>query len=296
MAVLAENRASGDLEVLLHAPEDLTRARLVRLGEGINKVVYASDHWVVKRQRRPSEIIALVLVWKFLKKLDRILPGGIAARMMERPSRRIRMLKVVFQAIVLPIPRAAWLATHVGALWKWHSSREVHGQVLADAYLAGTPLVPNRVLFPPTRVKVHGWPGWLVVSEAVERVEGTLQDKINELARARRFDEIEGWLERFLDFRHAGWRRGVLSLDPHLKNYGVVGDRVVLLDAGGLTNNWREIEERLVADDEFASAHVRMGLEWTLRDRPDIAQRFDDRWKASVTPDAIRKIWKQSER
>lgn len=281
----------GDLRLLPRAPDDLTRGRLVRLGEGINKVVYASERWVVKRQRRPSEIIALICVWKFLRRLDRFLPGGAARRLLERPGRRIRFLRVMFQALVLPIPKALWLATHIGSLWRWHSSREVQGQILADAFLAGTPLIPGRVLFPPTRVKAGGWPGWLVVSEAVERVEMTLQDRINDLARARRFDEIEVWLERFLELRKAGWKRGVLSLDPHLKNYGVIADRVVLLDAGGLTNDWAEIEERLAAEDDFASPHVRLGLEMTLRDRPDLAERFDALWRAEMNAESVRDHW-----
>jgi hypothetical protein len=287
---------NGDLQVLLHPPEDLTRGRLRRLGEGINKVVYASDHWVVKRQRRPSEIIALIFVWKFLKKLEPLLPRSVGTRLLAGPGKTIRFLRVIFQALVLPVPRAFWMATHVGSLWRWHSSREAQGQILADAFLAGTLLVPRRVLFPPTRVKVGSWPGWLVVSEAVERVETTLQDRINDLARARRFGEIETWLDRFLEFRKAGWRQGVLSLDPHLKNYGVIGDRVVLLDAGGLTNNWREIEKRLGAEDEFSSPHVRFGLEFTLRDRPDIADRFNERWRATVSPEAVRQLWAAARR
>jgi hypothetical protein len=281
----------GELLLLRRAPEDLTRGRLVRLGEGINKVVYASDHWVVKRQRRPSEIIALIIVWKFLKRLDHLLPGGLARRLMEKPGKQIRFLQLVFQAIVLPIPKAVWLATHIGSLWRWHSSREVQGQILSDAYLAGTALAPARVLFPPTRVKVSGWPGWLVVSEANERVDTTLQDRMNELARALRFEEIEVWLERFIEFRKSGWRRGVLSLDPHFKNYGIIGERIVLLDAGGLTNNWQEIEHRLGREDEFVSPHIRLGLEMTLRDRPDIAQRFDERWRAAVSLESVESQW-----
>ncbi len=278
-------------QVLTRAPEDLTGRRLIRLGEGINKVVYASDHWVIKRERHPNEIITLICVWKVLRKLDRYLPGGMGKRMLERPGRQIRFLRLIFQAIVLPVPRCFWLATHIGSLWKWHTSREVHGQMLADAYLAGTSLVPGRVSFPPTRVKVGAWPGWLVVSEATERVEMTLQDRINDLARARRFDEIELWLKRFLELRRSGWERGVFSMDPHLKNYGVVEDRVVLLDAGGLTNNWADIERRLGGYDEFDSPHIRLGLEMTLRDRPDIAERFDADWRATVNAGTIRNHW-----
>ncbi len=285
---------SGQLRLLLRPPDDLTRGRLIRLGEGINKVVYASEHWVVKRTRRPSEIIALIIVWRVLKRLERFLPFGIGGRLLEKPGREIRFLQRIFQLFVVPIPKAFWLLTHIGSLWKWHSSREVQGQVLADAYLAGTALVPARVLFPPTRLKVAGWPGCLVVSEATERVETTLQDRINDLARTHRFDEIEAWLERFLEFRKSGWQCGVLSLDPHLKNYGVTSDRIVLLDAGGLTNNWREIEKRLGSQDDFESPHMRLGLEMTLRDRPDIAQRFDERWKAAVNAQSVRDHWPEA--
>jgi len=292
MSGQADNSEGGaNVRVLARAPEDLTRGRLVRLGEGINKVVYASEHWVVKRERRPGEIITLICVWKFLRKLDGLLPGGIGRRLLENPGRQIRFLRLVFQALALPIPRSVWLATHIGWLWKWHSSREARGRELADARLAGTSLVPERVVFPPTRVKVGAWPGWLVVSEATERVETTLHDRINELARSLRFDEIELWLDRFIESRRAGWERGVFSLDPHLKNYGIVDDRVVLLDEGGLTDEWPQIEERLDAQEDFGAPHERLGLAMTLRDRPDISQRFDAHWREIVNSDVVRKHW-----
>jgi hypothetical protein len=66
---------------------------------------------------------------------------------------------------------------------------------------------------------------------------------------------------------------------------------VVLLDAGGLTDNWPDIEKRLGFEDEFDSPHVRLGLEMTLRDRPDISQRFDARWRAAVSPEVVRSHW-----
>jgi hypothetical protein len=69
----------------------------------------------------------------------------------------------------------------------------------------------------------------------------------------------------------------------------------VLLDAGGLTNNWREIEKRLDAEDDYESPHVRLGLEMTLRDRPDIAQRFDERWRAAVNAQSVRDHWPTSQ-
>ena len=86
---------------LSHAPEELTRAPLRRLGEGIGKVVYASEHWVVKRERSPSAIIALIVIWKILRRLERLLPGSLGKRLVQRPARQIRVLRVFMQAIVL---------------------------------------------------------------------------------------------------------------------------------------------------------------------------------------------------
>ena len=37
------------LHLLPRAPAELTSGRLRRLGEGVGKVVYCSEHWVVKR-------------------------------------------------------------------------------------------------------------------------------------------------------------------------------------------------------------------------------------------------------
>ena len=270
------------IRVLSEAPEELTQGSLLRLGEGIGKVAYASEHWVVSRERHPSEIIGLILTWKLLRKLDRLVPGEMGRRMLAKPGRQIRALNFMFQALVLAVPRGMWFTRHARQMWRDYSRHEKRGRKLADAHLAGTALVPERIEFPPTRVKVNRWPGWLVVSEATERAETTLHERINELARARRFDDIEVWLMRYLDLRRAGWQLGVFSLDPHLKNFGVTEDRVVLLDAGGLTNVWPEIAERLRRDDEFIPPHVRLGLESTLRDRPDIADRFDAEWKATV--------------
>ncbi len=279
------------VRVLPHAPEELTREPLARLGEGIGKVVYASDHWVVKRERRPSEILALIAVWKFLRRVERLLPAWLKPRIVPDPAKRIRWLMLVFQGVVLSIPKGIWFTTHAGEYWRWYTKSEARGAVLAEKYLTGTSLIPERVAFPPARVRVRDWPGWLVVSEATERVETTLHDRVNDLARSLRFDEIQVWLDRLLATRRAGWKLGLFSLDAHLKNFGVLGDRIVLLDTGGLTNRWPDIEARLNLIDEFLSPHARLGLELTLRDRPDIAERFDAQWRASVNADEIRRLW-----
>jgi hypothetical protein len=280
-------RRPDAIRVLSEAPEELTRGSLARLGEGIGRVAYASEHWVVSRERHPSEIIGLILTWKLLRKLDRLVPGKIGRRMLAKPGRRTRALGLIFRALVLAVPRGVWFTRHARQIWRQYSWHEKRGRTLADAHLAGTALVPERIEFPPTEVKVGRWPGWLMVSEATERAETTLHERINDLARAQRFDDIEVWLRRYLEVRRAAWHHGVFSLDPHLKNFGVTEDRVVLLDAGGLTDVWPEIAERLRRDDELTPPHVRLGLESTLRDRPDIADRFDAEWKATVRSDVV---------
>jgi len=282
--------------VLPHAPAELTRDKLARLGEGIGKVVYASEHWVVKRERRPSEILALIGIWKMLRRLESLLPSWLRKHVVPDPGRRVQLLVLIFQPVILALPRGVWFATHIGEYWRWYTKSEARGAILADKYLTGTSLIPERVTFPPTRIRVREWPGWLIVFEATERVETTLHDRINDLARSLRFDEIQIWLDRFLASRRSAWERGVFSLDAHLKNFGVLGDRVVLLDSGGLTNRWPDIENRLKIMDDFLSPHARLGLEETLRDRPDIAERFDEQWRASVNPEEVRRYWPEGAR
>ena len=154
--------------------------------------------------------------------------------------------------------------------------------------LTGTDLLPQRVSFPPATVLVSGWPGWLVVTEAAERVEATLDKWIERLAREGRFDDVETWLNRFIDTRQAGWRAGLFSTDAHLKNFGVAGDRVVLLDTGGLTDRWSDMSARLEKDERIAEPHVKLGLGAVLAARPDIAARFNSRWKTTVNRDSVR--------
>src|SRR5690349_5694219 len=90
-------------DVLTEPPAELTRRPLRRIGEGIGRVVYASDNWVVKRERSPREVIALIVLWRILRAVERAFPAGIAARMMEQPSRQIRLLRVFIQAVMLII-------------------------------------------------------------------------------------------------------------------------------------------------------------------------------------------------
>ncbi|MGQ9633220.1 MAG: hypothetical protein ACUVXB_03145 [Bryobacteraceae bacterium] len=277
--------------VLARAPEELTKTRLVRLGEGLGRVVYASEHWVVKRERSQTAIFALILIWKVLSRVAHYLPGRMGDFLLRRPSRAIRLLRVLVQGFVSFVPRSIWLMTHTGELWRRHAYLDLRGRQLAQAYLASQALVPERIVFPPVRVKVGGWPGWLVVSEATERVECTLYQRLADLAASGNFDEFELWLERLLEFRQAAWRQGVFSVDAHLKNYGVIGARIVLLDPGGLTDHWPEVANHLAGSTSQDEPHRHLGLASLLKDHPEIAARFDTRWREVVTPEIVLRHW-----
>lgn len=276
---------------LAHAPDELTAEPLQRLGEGIGKVVYASQHWVVHRGRSDTEILALVVIWKALRKLEYFLPRGFVDRWLSKPSKQIRFLRVLMQGLVALVPRSIWFMTHIGEVWSTYRSRDRRGEALAQQHLTGTPLMPKRITFPPTQVQVSGWPGWLCVCEAVERMESTLHQRLVDLAAAGKFDEVERWLNRLLDLRQSGWRRGLFSVDAHLKNFGVCGDRVVLLDPGGLTDHWSEVESHLCFEEVNSEPHIQLGLGAVLGSRPDIADRFNDRWRAIVNIDHVREYW-----
>ena len=169
-------------EELDQAPDELTQGRLLRLGEGIGKIVYASEHWVVKRERTPYEIVALIGLWKVLRKVERHLPGRMAARLLEKPSGQIRFMRMMAQAGMAVLPRAVWFTTHVRQVWKHYHFQSARGERLAREHLVGSSLTPEEVTFPPVRVNVGGWPGSLTVSCATERVETTLHQRLTELA------------------------------------------------------------------------------------------------------------------
>ncbi len=279
------------LQALNRAPEELTRSRLKRIGEGVGKVVYASENWVVKRERGASEIIALILIWRLMRRLEQWLPGRFTSRWTAHPSAGLRALRMAVQAVVAVVPRGVWFSTHWGRVWQKFVHRDVRGEHLAVKHLSGTSLVPETVTFPPTLVKVSGWPGWLVVTEATERVEETLYDRLKKLAAQGNWADVERWLERLLELRRAGWRRGVFSVDAHLKNFGVIHSRVVLLDAGGLTDRWEDVERHLESVAKSGPASKQFGLEEILAGAPELAERFDARWREITAPETLRDLW-----
>jgi len=279
------------LQALEAAPEELTRGRLKRIGEGVGKVVYASENWVVKRERGASEIIALILIWRMMKRLERWLPGRIAPKWFSHPSTPLRALRMALQAAVAVVPRGFWFSTHWGRVWQKFVHRDVRGEYLAVKHLSGTSLVPETVTFPPTLVKVAGWPGWLVVTEATERVEETLYDRLKKLAAQGNWSEVERWLERLLELRRAGWRRGVFSVDAHLKNFGVIQSCVVLIDPGGLTDRWDDVERHLASMDRNGPVARQFGLEEILAGEPGLAQRLEARWRELTAPQSLRDLW-----
>lgn len=283
--------SGGALRHLSRAPAELTAAPLLRLGEGIGKIVYASPHWVVKVHRKPDEILALIVLWRLVRRFERHLPQRLRGRLIDHPAPQLRLLRMLVYLVILIGPRSLWYWTRAGSMMHRYRLHDRRGEHLARKHLAGTDIVPETISFPPVRVRIGGWPGWCTVAEATERVESTLDARLRALAAAGRFDEVEMWLQRLVDARQHGWSHGVFSTDAHLKNWGVVGDRLVLIDAGGLTANWPEIERKLENEESLRPPHARLGLDTVLAGRPDIAARFDEAWHAAVSSEGVREQW-----
>lgn len=279
------------VRALNHAPEELTEDRLKRLGEGIGKVVYASQHWVVKRERPPAEVVALIILWKLLRRWAHALPFRWGDRLMKRPSRILHVMRLVTQTAMAILPKSLWFTTHIAQVLRTYRYRDRRGEKLARARLTGTGLMPDRITFPPATVLVGGWPGWLTIGEATERVDETLDRRLERLAGDGDFDSIRVWLNRFLETRQAGWKKGLFSVDAHLKNFGIIGDRVVLLDSGGLTDRWDHVAARLEEDEAVTEPHLQLGLGNVLAEAPELAREFNDRWKANVNLDNVQELW-----
>lgn len=194
------------------------------------------------------------------------------------------------------IPKSLWYTAHVAEVLRVYRSRDRRGAKLARRHLAGTGLLPETVSFPPIPVLVSGWPGWLNVHEATERVDATLDRRISDLAAAGDFAAVETWLDRFLDARRTGWQLGLFSIDAHLKNFGAIGDRVVLIDTGGVTDRWTDISARLSRDEQVEAPHKQLGLGPALAACPEVARRFDERWKSLVNRESVIRHWPEDPR
>jgi hypothetical protein len=176
--------------------------------------VYASEHWVVKRERSPFEVVAIIVLWNALRKVKHVLPRGWVDRLLRGPSREIRFLRVLVQTAMMVIPKSLWYTTHIRKAWRVYVSRDMRGQRLAEAHLHGTGLVPQTVQFPPAVVRVAGWPGRLTVSSATERVDSTLHDRlVSYLRRAALRRSKIGW-ESFLSYGNQG---GISDCFPSMR-------------------------------------------------------------------------------
>jgi hypothetical protein len=58
-----------------------------------------------------------------------------------------------------------------------------------------------------------------------------------------------------------------------------------------VTNRWQDISARLSKDEQVQEPHIQLGLESLLADRPEVAQRFNERWKQMVNIESVREHW-----
>jgi hypothetical protein len=88
----------------------------------------------------------------------------------------------------------------------------------------------------------------------------------------------------------------LFSVDAHLKNFGVIGERIVLIDSGGLTNRWQDISAKLSQEEQIEEPHVQLGLERVLGDQPELVARFNRRWREVVNRDSVIGHWPEDPR
>ena len=125
MASAVSASVTRSSRMLPHPPEELTHGRLQRLGEGVGKVVYASEHWVVKRERSPGEVVAL-----------KILPPGDATS----ADFVARKLTMIGREHGIPVPGTeGFLLDEVG--WEDHDVLEAEHAAFAASCLDGAPVV-----------------------------------------------------------------------------------------------------------------------------------------------------------
>lgn len=266
---------------------ELTRGRLERVGSGFEKIVFGSPNWVVKVPRDErglaAALLATVVVGRALRPWRSSARPGATARLWQA-------LQGALRAGLLLVP-GRWLrGAGVERRVQWLRARAEECQRLALRCLDGTTLVPHRVELAPTVIRTARWGRRWTVTAAYQRVERTLWDEALRCRRLGRPRELEQCLDRLLLFQTELWRRGVFfGASNPLENHGVLGDRVVLLDHSGLTEDPRAIRDAL---DTVRAQWLDQTRGLYAAGRPAGApDAFERRLAALMQPAAIRRYW-----
>ena len=282
---------------------EFTGAPLERVGSGFESIVYGSTCWVVKVPRDErglaASLLATVVVGRALRPLrtcggapgNREPAGAAMAFCRDRrgPTPVARGARGL-PAILIMVPERSWRGSGIERRARWLRARAEECQRLAMRCLDGTPLVPRRVELPPTRIRTARWGRRRTVTTAYQRVDRTLWDEALRCGRLGRVDELDRWLDRFLSFQIMLWRRGVLfaASNPY-ENHGVLGDRLVLLDHGGLIEDPRTI--RLSLDTVRTRWLEQTRDLYTTARSTASCEPFGQRLSDLLQPSAVRMHW-----
>jgi len=179
--------------------------------------------------------------------------------------------------------------------WNNLNVQSVHGQEIGRRLAnAHSDLVPRRVSLPATRVRIKGWPWTLTIAEAEGRVEATLKDRIKTLSQAGQREDLEKWLNRFVEFQVRLWQEGVWNKDLNFSNYGIIGDTLVLLDHDELTDDLSEVEEIFGSPDMLGAIERRMMLPGHLvTSHAEVYRRFLARWQEVMVLANLETHWRR---
>jgi glycosyltransferase involved in cell wall biosynthesis len=270
--------------------DELTRAQLERVGSGFEKVVFGSRRWVVKIPRDERGLGAALLATVAVDRARRLLARRHPAVRFRAGSRIWTVLREAFRVAIVMVPERWWRGSRVERRVRWLRARAEACERLARRRLDGTALTPGRVEILPTRIRTARWGRRWTVTTAHQRVDRSLADEAWRCLRLGRFQNLEQWLDRFLAFQTELWRRGVFfGASNPLENHGVLGDRLVLLDESGLTDDPREI--RLTLDSVRARWLDAMRDLDARRRRQPPRESFAQRLTRLMQPSVIREHW-----
>jgi glycosyltransferase involved in cell wall biosynthesis len=280
---------------------ELSRARLERVGSGFEKIVFGSTSWVVKIPRGErglaASLLATAVVGRTLRSLTAWTEGRqgtrLALGLRSRPggARRLwNVLQGVFRAVLTMVPERWWRGSGVERRVRWLRARADECQRLAVRRLDGTPLVPQRVEFSPIQIRTARWGRRRTVTTAYQRVDRTLWEEACRCRRLGRFEEFDGWLDRFLSFQTELWRRGVfLGVSNPFENHGVLGDRLVLVDYSGLMEDPQAIRLTL---DTVRARWLEEARGLSTMGRPGASREaFEQRLSGLMQSSAVRRYW-----
>ena len=282
----------AESHVVSHIPEELTLGTLRRLGEGIGKVVYASEHWVVSRERTPLEMVALIVLWKALRKLERLLPGAWGKTLRDRPSRQIRFLRVLVQGAIVVVPRALWFSSHIRDVLRLYHRRSVRGRE-TGANSFGRIRTDSGAHRVPPGARSH----WRLARMA----DGLRGQRTGGFDAPSEDDAAGGGGS----FRGAG----SVARTPARDAPGGMAAGTVFAGRTSekLRHHWRahcpfghgRADEPLGGSGKAVGGgrvqptepHVRLGLGELLEEHAEIARRFDQRWKDTINTEVVRECW-----